>query len=88
MADQSTLKPLPDFTHPHGWTWRNDLPNPSSIHVEPAFLDRLGTVFVRIDQNGRHEGIWLPPAVMDEFIAAMCAAADAPEYDDEERQDR
>lgn len=81
----TTRQALPDFTHPHGWTWRNNLRNPSSIHVEPAFKDELGAVFVRIDQDGRHEGIWLPRAVMEEFITAMRAAADAhPEGEDHE----
>jgi hypothetical protein len=77
---------LPTFTHPHGWTWRNDLPNPSQIHVEPAFKRELGVVFVRIDQNSAragHRGIWLPREVMNDFVVAMYAAADAPECDDE-----
>lgn len=78
MADQ-----LPDFDHPHGWTWRNDLRIASSIHVEPAFKPELGDVFIRIDQDGRHEGIWLPRDVMEDFIAAMRTAADAPEFDED-----
>jgi hypothetical protein len=84
MSDQvstSERPALPDFDHPHGWTWRNDLRAPSSLHVEPAFLDHLGDVFVRIDQGGQHLGIWLTRAVMEQFIAAMRSAADAPEYD-------
>lgn len=72
---------LPNFNHPHGWTWRNDMREPSSLHVEPAFLDRLGEVFVRIDQSGQHLGIWLTREVMEQFIAAMRSAADAPEFD-------
>ncbi len=78
MADQ-----LPDFDHPYGWTWRNDMRVPSSLHVEPAFKPELGDVFIRIDQDGKHEGIWLPRDVMEEFITAMRAAADAPEFDEE-----
>lgn len=80
----TSYQPLPEFTHPHGWTWANNLRNPSSIHVEPAFKPELGAVFIRIDQDGRHEGIWLSREVMEEFITAMRAAADVPEYDDEE----
>lgn len=40
-------------------------------------------MFVRIDQDGKHEGIWLPRDVMEEFITAMRAAADAPEFDED-----
>ncbi len=76
-------KDLPAFSHPNGWTWRNDLEVPSQLHVEPAFLDHLGAVFVRIDQAGQHLGIWLDRDVMEQFIAAMRVAADAPEHDDE-----
>ena len=67
---------LPTFDNPRGWTWRNDLDVPSQLHVEPAFLDHLGAVFVRIDQQGRHLGIWLTEDVMGQFIAAMRAAAE------------
>ncbi len=67
---------LPQFDHPDGWTWRNDMPVPSQIHVEPAFLERLGQVFVRIDQDGHHLGIWLTRDVMERFITAMRSAAD------------
>jgi hypothetical protein len=66
---------LPEFDHPHGWTWRNDLPSPSSIHVEPAFKSELGVVFVRIDQDGKHLGIWLPLTVLGEFMHALRSAA-------------
>lgn len=75
---------LPTFDHPHGWTWRNVMPEPSSIHVEPAFMDHLGAVFIRIDQGGEHKGIWLPRDVMEQFIAALRTAAEAPEYDAED----
>jgi hypothetical protein len=75
---------LPDFDHPHGWTWRNDMRVPSSIHVEPAFKRELGDVFIRIDDtDGEHKGIWLPRDVMEEFIAAMRKAADGPEFDED-----
>lgn len=73
---------LPDFDHPHGWTWRNDMPLPSSIYVEPAFKRELGDVFIRIDRaDGTHAGIWLTWEVMQEFIMALDRAYLAPEYD-------
>lgn len=75
---------LPNFDHPHGWTWRDGMSEPGSIHVEPAFLDHLGAVFIRIDRGDRHRGIWLSREVMEEFITALRAAADAPEYDGED----
>lgn len=78
------MKPLPTFDHPHGWTWRNDLNEPSQLHVEPAFKPELGAVFIRIDQAGRHLGVWLTAEEMEEFIAAMRTAAGAPEYDEED----
>ncbi len=82
----STNTDLPTFTHPHGWTWHDNGPVSATLHVEPAFLERLGDVFVRIDRDGQHLGIWLTRAVMEEFITAMRAAADPPEYDDEDDQ--
>ncbi len=75
---------LPEFTHPHGWTWRNDMRVPSSIHVEPAFKEELGDVFIRVDQAGSHRGIWLTREVMEEFITAMRAAADASPEEEEQ----
>jgi hypothetical protein len=75
-----------EFTHPHGWTWQDNARVPATLHVEPAFKSELGDVFVRIDRDGDHRGIWLTREVMEEFITAMRAAADAPEWDEDGEQ--
>lgn len=82
---KAAAPPLPEFDHPHGWTWRNNMRCPSSIHVEPSFKPELGKVFVRIDMEGYGpRGIWLTREVMDDFITALRHAAAVPEFEEDD----
>ena len=90
--------PLPEETEMSDerptWTFKHPgLSAPATLRVEPAFLDRLGLVFVGIGEwggehwTGPHNGTWLNRAQLDEFITQLRAAAayaeTHPEDDDE-----
>jgi len=79
ISESCSIVPLRQIEHPHGWSWRNDLSNPSQIFTQPAFRPELGAVFVGIEQNGKSIGIWLPRDAMEWFIAGMRRAANVPD---------
>jgi hypothetical protein len=58
------------------WNWNNGLPVPTTLHVEPSSLPRMGLVCLELAQNDRKFRIWLSGDLVASLQAGLGDIAD------------
>jgi hypothetical protein len=58
------------------WDWTNDLKVKTTLHLEPAFKEELGVVFLQLKRDGKDMGIWLDRERVDSLRAGLDAVAE------------